>query len=378
MKKYKSVLCAAPFSSILFSNTTAKPCCHITYDQKNEIEIENDKSILEHFNKASEYLRQDFIKGTIHQNCFNCRLDLSHSEHHSNYTNENINHLENPSLSYLHIDFSNVCNLACRICSHKNSNLLHREMELLGTFTGNGPPIKTMIDRNSKLYASILDNLDKLRYIRFSGGEPLLHEEMWTLLETICKKGYNKDITFKVNTNGTVKLNQRRCDLLKLFKKVDIDVSIDGTASLAEYIRTNVVWDRWIENFKEYQNEFLNLPSHYLNIVCTLSAFNIHKYDTVYEYFTNAGVKVTANMLFAPNELCTYNINQRAKNYLNELYKDKYPKILKFVNLENKIDTLEIVKYIDKKDDTVINNNLYKNYRAFRDVDPEWYAMLKG
>jgi len=51
---------------------------------------------------------------------------------------------------------------------------------------------------------------------------------------------------------------------------------------------------------------------------------------------------------------------------------------LHFINYENKIDPAEIVEFIDKKDNIVLSNNLHKNYRAFRDVDPEWYAMLKG
>lgn len=379
MKTYKDkVECVAPFSSIFFSNTTAKPCCAITRDREKEIEIDNDKSIIYHFNKANEYLRHDFIKRVDHQNCFNCnsRIDLLQREHHNYYTNENVNHLETPTLSYLHIDFSNVCNLACRICTHKNSNLLYDEMKSLGDSWVDGPPIKTMIDRDSKLYASILDNLDKLRYIRFSGGEPLLHEEVWKLLEAICEKGYNKDITFKVNTNGTVKLSRHRYDILKSFKQVDIEISIDGIGSLAEYIRTNVVWDRWVENFKDYQKEFSNWST--LGIVCTLSVFNIHKYDSIKEYFKNTGINVTTNMLFEPSKLCAYNINQNAKDYLNELYKDKYPEILYFVNFENKIDPKEIIKFIDRKDDNVIKHSLHKNYRVFRDVEPEWYNILKG
>ena len=83
-------------------------------------------------------------------------------------------------------------------------------------------------------------------------------------------------------------------------------------------------------------------------------------------------------MLFGPEKLCSYNINQRAKDYLNELYKNKFPELLHFINYENKIDPAEIVEFIDKKDNIVLSNNLHKNYRAFRDVDPEWYAMLKG
>jgi hypothetical protein len=157
-----------------------------------------------------------------------------------------------------------------------------------------------------------------------------------------------------------------------------MEVSMDGIGPLAEYIRTNTVWDRWIENLKEYQKEFSNWPTQNLGIVCTLSVFNIHKYNIIKEYFKSEDINVTTNMLFGPDKLCAYNINQRAKDYLNELYKDKYPEILHFVNFENKIDPKEITEFIDRKDNNVIKHSLHKNYRAFRDVEPEWYAMLKG
>jgi hypothetical protein len=106
--------------------------------------------------------------------------------------------------------------------------------------------------------------------------------------------------------------------------------------------------------------------------------FNIHIFDTIKKYFDSLRLSTGTNMLFWHEQFCVFNINQQSKDYLNELYKDKYPDILHFVNLENKIDPREIVKYIDKRDDIVIANNLYKNYRRFRDVDPEWYTMLKG
>jgi hypothetical protein len=49
-----------------------------------------------------------------------------------------------------------------------------------------------------------------------------------------------------------------------------------------------------------------------------------------------------------------------------------------FVKNPNTINPDLVHNFIDKKDSIVLENNFYKNYRAFKDVDPEWYAMLKG
>jgi MoaA/NifB/PqqE/SkfB family radical SAM enzyme len=240
------------------------------------------------------------------------------------------------------------------------------------------PISNSSLDGESVLIKSFKDNLHNLNTLYFSGGEPLLHDKVWELLKLANERGYSNNISLKFNTNGTIKLNQEKYNILKGFKSIGISVSMDGIEKHAEYIRTNIVWDRWIENLKEYQREFANYSNFNIGIVCTLSVFNIHKFDIIKKYFNSIGFHIGTNMLIEPKQFCVFNINQLAKDYLNELYKDTYTEILDFVNLKNNIDSREIVKFIDNKDDIVIANNLYKNYRAFRDIDPEWYEMLKG
>jgi len=170
-----------------------------------------------------------------------------------------------------------------------------------------------------------VDNLSNIRYLRFSGGEPLLHEEVWTLIETAYKLGYTKNIDFKVNTNGTIKLSEYRMNILKSFKGTHIDISMDGIEKYAEYIRTNIVWDRWLANLMEYQKEFKLCLNIDFSIVCTISIYNVHIYNQIKTFFNDLDIAVTTNMLFGPEKLCSYNINQRAKDYLNKLYKNKFP-----------------------------------------------------
>jgi len=380
METYKSVLCAAPFSSLFISKTTAKPCCALSYDPANKLDI--NENISNVFDSANNKIRENFKQigfnlDSIHHGCVNCnsRTDLLQRIHYNEVTDDNIDYINNPTLTYLHIDFNNICNLACRICDSNSSNLLIDESNLLDENNKNG--IRKIITFDSPLYKSIVDNISNIRYLRFSGGEPLLHEEVWALIETAYRLGYTKNMDFKVNTNGTIKLSEHRMNILKSFKGTHIDISMDGIGKHAEYIRTNVVWDRWLSNILEYQREFKFCSNIDFSIVATMSVYNIHIYDKIKKFFNNLDIVVNTNMLFGPEKLCSYNINQRAKDYLNELYKNKFPELLHFINYENKIDPAEIVEFIDKKDNIVLSNNLHKNYRAFRDVDPEWYAMLK-
>ena len=41
--------------------------------------------------------------------------------------------------------------------------------------------------------------------------------------------------------------------ILNSCKQLEMHIRMDGFEKYAEYIRTGVVWDRWVENIKEYK-----------------------------------------------------------------------------------------------------------------------------
>jgi hypothetical protein len=156
---------------------------------------------------------------------------------------------------------------------------------------------------------------------------------------------------------------------------------MDGIGKYAEYIRTGVVWDRWIENLKEYKS---NIKFDNVFITATISVFNVHILDQIVELFDKQeNLNLISNMVFSPSPLSVINMNQQAKDYLNEKYKDhtnnKIKSLLYFINKnKNTLDPSKVVEFIDNLDDKVIKNSYYRNYIPFREVDPEWYAILKG
>jgi len=83
-------------------------------------------------------------------------------------------------------------------------------------------------------------------------------------------------------------------------------------------------------------------------------------------------------MVFYPNQLSIVNLNQRCKDYINEQYKDGHLNdVLHFLNQSNNLDSSEVIKYIDVRDDYVVKNNIHKNFKTFKEVDPIWYELLK-
>ena len=387
MKTYKNVACVAPFSSLFINpNGQAFPCCVYNYSKSKTVDETQDQNW--NFNYINSEIRQDFIiKGAdvkAYDNCFGCSSNLNSGQYldHNRQADVNIDYIQNPTLTNLHLKFSNQCNLACRICESGCSNLLYKE-DLFLIENKIRPNIlaisNTSLNEESVLTKSFKDNLHNLNTLYFSGGEPLLHDKVWELLKLANIQGYSKNISLKFNTNGTIKLNQEKYDILKSFKHVNVSVSMDGINEHAEYIRTNVVWDRWVENLREYKREFSNHPNLVLDIVITVSVYNVHIIDKIKDFFNNEGLNSGLNFLHEPDELCIRNLNQDVKDYIINKYNhsSEYNELIKFISIENSISGKGIIEFIDQKDNVVIANNLYKNYRAFRDVDLEWYNLLK-
>lgn len=380
---YKNVACVAPFSSLHLSNNSFV-CCAIASDVN--IPIDDTKSLNWHFEKTNIPLRNQFLEYQHdfpkYKDCFRCssRRDLGQNTDHNSKANDEIDYINNPQLTNLHIKFSNICNLACRTCDPLNSNLLYKEKEVIESYVSESQFANNGIIQNvrsdSELYKSILNNLDKLNFIWFSGGEPLLHEEVWEILDILYEKGYSKNIGFRVNTNGTIKLTDRRIKILNSFKTLEMHVSMDGYGDFAEYIRTGIVWEKWWENLLTYKSN-LKDDSIYINI--TISVLNIQILGKLIRLFYDTKLNVATNLVFNPSELSIVNMNKQSKEYINELYKDGYlDSILHFLNQESNMDPKEVIRYIDKRDSFVVSNNIHRNFKTYKEIDSVWYNLLKG
>ena len=381
METYKNVSCVAPFSSLHLANKSYT-CCVI--NSNRGIDVDPSKDLNWHFENTNKDYRLEFITAghniSKYKDCIRCssRRDGSQNIDHNSKANLELDYINKPQLTNLHIKFSNSCNLACRTCDPGNSSMLFKENEFFkfqsNKFGKNG--LIQKIDRNSKLYKSILNSLSTLTFVWFSGGEPLLHEEVWEILEILYEQGYSKNIGFRVNTNGTIKLTDRRLEILNSFKTLEMHVSMDGFEKIAEYIRTGIVWKIWWQNLLTYKD---SLKSNSIVINITISVLNIHILEQLIELFYNNKLKVATNIVFHPIQLSIINLNQQCKDYINERYKDgQLDNVLHFLNQPNNLDPIEVIKYIDTRDDYVIKNNIHRNFKSFKEVDPNWHKLLKG
>ena len=183
------------------------------------------------------------------------------------------------NMRYYDMRFSNLCNFKCRTCGQEYSsqweqeNRKHRPEFVDVTFPKSA---------NKELLQDAIDQIKNLKKAYFAGGEPLIMEEHYILLEEMIRQGYT-DINLIYNSNiSNIKYKDK--DLIGLWKHFKKDVqlyaSVDHVRERAEYIRHGTDWAVIEQNITDLrQHDFIKIT---MNTV--LSIFNFLTIDKFYQY----------------------------------------------------------------------------------------------
>jgi MoaA/NifB/PqqE/SkfB family radical SAM enzyme len=122
------------------------------------------------------------------------------------------------------------------------------------------------------VWEQLLPHIDSIEKVYFAGGEPLIMDEHYWLLEELEKR--NKfDVTLFYNTNFTaVKQKQRHLfDYWRNFKKISVGASLDASGARAEYLRKDTQWDKIVDNITLLRKDLAHID---FKIYCTVSIIN--------------------------------------------------------------------------------------------------------
>jgi organic radical activating enzyme len=181
-------------------------------------------------------------------------------------------------MRYFDIRFNNVCNFKCRTCNGAFSTLWEQE-DIKRKL-----PWGTIHPKNNtpELLEEVIEHIPHMEYAYFAGGEPLITEEHYIVLEEMIKQG-RTDINLVYNSNVS-NLKFKSKDIVELwshFKNpVQLEASIDHHGERAEYIRHGTDWGQVESNLIKL-NALDNVKLG-LNTVC--SVFNYHTMLEFYHY----------------------------------------------------------------------------------------------
>jgi len=264
--KESKVFCIYPWIHLhAYPTGEAYPCCHAEMSvgpvgscKTNTLqEIANSP--------AMRQLRFDMLTETKNDYCQRCYEQeeagffsgrRSANKHHGHKIHEiyatNSDGAVNPfAMSYWDIRFSNLCNLRCRSCGHIFSSQWYQDqVKLAGDDWAKNHKVLNIAGRNENdMWEQLLPHLDFVEQIYFAGGEPLLMQEHYNILEELVRRGmFHVRLIYNTNFTHTQLKDKSVFEYWKLFDSVSVGASLDGAEHYAEYIRKGCDWDQIEQN----------------------------------------------------------------------------------------------------------------------------------
>lgn len=261
-----STFCIYPWIHLhAYPTGEAWPCCHA--EMKHGAFGNSKNQTLEEIWNAAPMrdLRQHMLQDRPHAACTRCYEQeksgffsgrQSANKHHGHHiarvhTTQEDGTVPDFQMTYWDIRFSNLCNLRCRSCGHIFSSQWYQDqVQLAGPeWKAQNKPLNYAGRTETDIWEQLIPHLDYVEQIYFAGGEPLLMEEHYRILEELEKRG-RFDVRLIYNTNFTeVRLRDRLIfDYWKKFKNVAVGASLDAMGTRAEYIRKGTRWHQVEEN----------------------------------------------------------------------------------------------------------------------------------
>ena len=226
-------------------------------------------------------VRKNMLEGRWSEECGRCKSEEDSGltsrrqyEQHWNFkledaikvtnTDGSINTNDVP-LVYYDLRFGNLCNLKCRMCHPSESTQWYNEW-FDTMFKGFKTDFTRIEMEKDKTKAKLKNDIYKwndipyffnefdssasgTRKIYFSGGEPTLVENMYTMLKKLIDAGISKDMELEYNINLT-NIPRKAIELWHEFKSVQIGGSIDGIGEINDFIRAPAKWSKIQENIE--------------------------------------------------------------------------------------------------------------------------------
>jgi hypothetical protein len=245
----------------------AYPCCHATHSPTyGNTKQQTLKEIWNH--KPMRDLRLDMLAGRTNETCRKCREQedsgffsgrQSANKHHGHHIDrvhktQADGSVEQFEMTYWDIRFSNLCNLKCRSCGHIFSSQWYQDQAKLagGDWKKNNTVLKIAGRNEDDMWNQLIPHLDYVEQIYFAGGEPLLMEEHYRILdELVRRKRFDVRLIYNTNFTHTDLKGQSVFEYWKQFDSVAVGASLDASGARGEYIRKGTDWAVVEQNRRE-------------------------------------------------------------------------------------------------------------------------------
>jgi pyruvate-formate lyase-activating enzyme len=260
--------CVAPFRQVYIDNTGVSACCRLPKTQTTLTEWSSNSEL--------HALQQQFLSGQQPTQCQSCVEDENafgeslRTQNNRDYDNKIY---VDTAINFVDYRASNICNFKCRSCfptfSHGIAHEVVRTPALQKFYAIGKNKIESVDTENFKW---VIENLDQIDRLMFTGGEPTVMPEVKLMLEEVIKKASDR-IGVLITTNGSF-TDDFWYNLPKRINNLHWTLSLDSVGSYAEVVRHGTDWD-----IVKHNSQWLskNAASLMINsVVSNLSIFQLY------------------------------------------------------------------------------------------------------
>jgi len=290
--------CKAPWIGLTYESTVGcKPCCEWRGDENSSFP-----------GTYTDYIKSDYLKNfkammyedDMNKGCQQC-IDFEernledHPSRRQKYESYTINEHGDNKIVRFDYRAGNKCNLMCRMCHPEASSLREEEAIKHGVIDS-----IFRVESTDDAYDIDLSGCEKLMIL---GGEPSIDLGVRKWINHI------KDIDMVVNvTTNATNTSKKWFDTLRQLKKLEINLSIDGTGQAQDFQRKGSVWEEVKSNIIKYRDEFRDVT-----IQLTASSINFTMLDTWWEELMELDVPIHSNPVLFPKEYSLRSIPEKYK-----------------------------------------------------------------
>lgn len=356
-----------------------------------------DKTLNEVWNSEEiRNLRVNMLKGIESPNCEYCyTCEKVGQESYRQQTNIKYKHhlktvkrtKEDGTVDKLNIinwdfRFSNLCNFKCRMCTPTSSTRWYSDdKQVFGSIYNEGKPTKI----------NVLDELEPLfdivEEIYFAGGEPLIMDDHYYILEKLIKlKKTDVRLVYSTNLSVLRYKNKNVLELWKNFNDISIGASLDGTGKRGELIRNGMRWKIFVSNLSSIRK---NIPQAKCSIGFTLQALNCftmmdtqkllveskllkHVDDFLFHFLYEPEILSIQILDKESKELLIKKINDHIENFLipsgSQRSLSDYRGVINYLNLEDKSHLIPLFKKYCSALDVLRNENTKETFPELKNI----------
>lgn len=194
--------------------------------------------------------------------------------------------------SYFEVSFSSICNCSCIYCSATFSSSWVKEIKKFGKYLTSTAtrgldesPAPKYAGKTNNLYYKAFwkwwpDLYKNLEFFRITGGEPLLNNDTFKVLDYIIENP-KPDLTLEINSNLCIhpkifdRFIEKYKQIAKNHKYVSTYTSCEAEGEKAEYIRPGLKYNEWLSNCRTYLSE---VETSTIIFMCTYNILSISSF----------------------------------------------------------------------------------------------------